>query len=43
MRWVGDEMSDLGAEILSDGSPHVMSEIHQALLKGQKGKSSEIV
>lgn len=44
MRWVGNEMSDLGAEILSNGSTHVMNKIHQALLKGQKKEtSSEIL
>lgn len=37
-------MSDLGAEILSNGSAHVMNKIHQALLKGQKKEtSSEIL
>lgn len=38
MRWVGDEMSDLGAEVLSNGSAHVMNESHQAFLKTDKKK-----
>lgn len=33
-------MSDLGAEVLSNGSAHVMNESHQAFLKTDKKKTS---
>ena len=36
MSGVGDEMSDLGAEVFADGSSHVMNQIHQVLLHGQQ-------
>ena len=36
MSGVGDEMSNLGAEVFSDGSTHVMNQIHQVLLHGQQ-------
>lgn len=36
MGWVGNKMSDLGAEIFPNGSAHVVNQIHQALLKGQE-------
>lgn len=36
MGWVGNKMSDLGAEIFPNGSAHVVNQIHQALLKGKE-------
>lgn len=36
MGWVGNKMSDLGAEIFPNGSAHVVNQIHQALLKVQE-------
>lgn len=32
MSRVGDEMSNLGAEVFPDGPTHVMNQIHQVLL-----------
>lgn len=36
MSRVGDEMSNLGAEVFPDGPTHVMNQIHQVLLHGKQ-------
>lgn len=38
MSWVGDEMSNLGAEVFPDGPSHVMNQIHQVFLNMKKKK-----
>ena len=36
MSGVGNEMSNLGAEVFPDGPTHVMNQIHQVLLHEQQ-------
>lgn len=43
MGWVGNKMSDLGAEIFPNGSAHVVNQIHQALLKDTREKTRSVL
>ena len=40
VRRVGDEVSDLGAEVFADGSAHVMDQVDQGLLQGGQERRS---
>lgn len=40
MSRVSDEMSNLGAEVFPDGPTHVMNQIHQVLLHGEKKQTN---